>query len=114
MESNFVTILFTIWFILRLVWSKISTSISRELINIMCRVVVVIDICLFLLTIKLFQFWLLIFYIMVGMFFLNEKFGRWTEAAYMRRNYVSSMQDCIMTVGTFMIAISLMFLSMIK
>lgn len=88
-------------------------TLSRESINILCRVVIVIDICLFVLTIRLFQFWLLIFYILVGVFFLREKFGRWTESAYMRRNYISSTQDCIMTVGTFMIVISLMFLSII-
>lgn len=113
MESNFITILFFIWFIFQLVWGRIVKTISEESINIICTVVIVADLCLFLLTIRLYKFWLLIFYILAGMFFLREKFGRWTESAYMRRNYISSMQDCIVTVGSFMIVISLMFLSII-
>lgn len=113
MESNFITILFFIWFIFQLVWGRIVKTISGESINIICTVVIVADLCLFLLTIRLYKFWLLIFYILAGMFFLREKFGRWAESAYMRRNYISSMQDCIVTVGSFMIVISLMFLSII-
>lgn len=113
MESNFITILFFIWFIFQFAWSAKVMTISKETINIICMVVIVIDLFLFLLTIKLFKFWLLIFYVLVGMFLLREKFGRWTESAYMRRNHMGSVQDCIMTVGTFMIVISLMFLSII-
>ena len=114
MELTLETLPFFVWPLVLLLWNHISMSLSRETINVICRVVVVIDLCMFLLTIKLFKLWLLIFYIAVGMLFLREKFGRWTEYTYKRRDSVSSMQDCILYVGTFMIAVSLMFLSMIK
>lgn len=114
MENNLISLLFFVWFIFLLIWNSVSMSISRRTINFICKVMIVINICLFLITIRFFKFWLLFFYIIVGMFFLREKFGRWTKSAYARRESVSSMQDCIVTAGAFMIVISLMLLSIMK
>ncbi len=105
---------YIVWFLLLLVWHHLSMSLSRRTINVICRVVIVIDLGMFLLTIKLFKFWLLVFYLLVGVYFLREKFGRWTEYTYQRRNLVSSMQDCIVEVGSLMFVFSLTLLSIIK
>lgn len=114
MKFTLESLPFLIRFPFLLLWSQLSMSLSKNAINLICRIIVTIDICLFLLTLKYFRIWLLFFYIAVGAFFLREKFGRWTTAAYERRNSVSSMQDCIVCVGTLMLLISLTLLPRIR
>lgn len=106
MVADIWKISFFLWFIFIIAWMPLSMRISRENINILCRVIITMDICLFLITKKYFKIWLLFFYISAGAFLLCEKFEKRPRSQSIRRESVSSMQDCIVITGTFMIAVS--------
>lgn len=110
MADNTVRFLFLAWFLFIIAWNRISMSLSRSSINIICGGVIVANLGMFWLIRIFFKAWLLIFYAAVGAFLLYEKFEKKPVRAHIRRESVSLLQDCIVIIGTLMIVFGISML----